>query len=100
MQAAAKEVSTHGLVDTKRTPDEFRESYRGFLLTHLENQNRLGQLVLIDVNHARLSGFMWLRDNGDPSPSTDTRATPQWQHTGVKSKSGRNLQWRVFTNSE
>src|SRR4051812_2969827 len=78
--------------------DESSQLYHNFVLTNHQKRNRLGQLVLSDPNRARLWGWFWLRDNGIPSLQYRVKHDPSWQDAGAKTRSGRDLGWRVFTN--
>ncbi len=79
--------------------DEFIPSYHDFVETHYGKRNYLGQLVLGTKERARCWGWLWLRDNTEyPSLKQRLKTDPDWEDAGAKTRTGKNLGWRVFTN--
>lgn len=80
--------------------DEFVASYREFVESHYRKRNHLGELVLGTKERARCWGWLWLRDHTDyPSLKERLKCDPDWEAAGAKTKQGRKLGWRVFTNA-
>jgi hypothetical protein len=78
--------------------EEFVVSYHQFVSGHFGKTNRSGKLIFADVHRAKLWGWFWLRDNGFPSLQYRLKHDPSWVDAGTKTRSGRVLGWRVFTN--
>jgi hypothetical protein len=55
--------------------------------------------VLGTKERARCWGWLWLRDNTEyPSLKQRLKTDPDWEDAGAKTRTGKNLGWRVFTN--
>jgi hypothetical protein len=80
------------------TEDQFTEFYNKFIETNLNKRNCQGKLVLVDHHRAILRGYLALRDAGWPSAQSSIKLDPNWQPASVRSKSGKKLDWHVFTN--
>jgi hypothetical protein len=78
---------------------EFAIFWRTFVRTNVNKRNWQGQLVLTNFYRAQLRGFLALRDAGWPSTQSRLQRDPEWVPATVRSRSGKDLGWRVFTNA-